>query len=521
MSTTKQSLVDPETLEYLVRQRIDDDKIVHAIEAEHENINFMFEHAERYSNWKTDEMFLERAHLAEAAFLEKVHGLEEQNLRLRQVEDVASQKLIEEDQRTFNFIVNEMKSLKVQSDQNKVAAEKIQRGKSIMRERRSAAHQQLARIKALQERERKALADNHARKLKKMELARNINLREVEDPEIRVILRGLDFNTKTSAEENLRTQALTQKEAKVHHARVLNQLMKNQKEIEQMREIHLLQQRYISRYIDYELEIIDENEALQSEHTAKEQEMESHHKKQADLEENIIIMKLLALQLSQNERAVNRQASIIAERQRHEARILAAREVREAKRRERAFWKQEVEHLKNELRSTGHPTDGPNYLVKRQELLNNLPKDIDKNVDEAVEELEDLENDEDFENDINSPANVDDINVEAAKAREMALFETLKKSQREAVRKLRADITRVREMRRIEQQKTLNAILDAQEADVKQLRHQQYVEMSAFEETQKSSDKADEDNATSNERLYGMLPVRNFGFITKASRMNG
>ncbi|KAJ3201857.1 hypothetical protein HDU82_007828, partial [Entophlyctis luteolus] len=83
MSRT-QTLIDQETLDYLDKQREDDFRIVRNIAIEHENIEFIFEHAERYNNWKTDELYLERSFLAEAGFLEKIHDEEQENLKKRQ-----------------------------------------------------------------------------------------------------------------------------------------------------------------------------------------------------------------------------------------------------------------------------------------------------------------------------------------------------------------------------------------------------------------------------------------------------
>ncbi|KAI8612097.1 hypothetical protein BC830DRAFT_601891 [Chytriomyces sp. MP71] len=453
-----QTLIDQETLIYLDKQREDDNVIVRSIEAEHESIGFIFEHSERFNNWKTDELYVERARLAEAAFLEKIHAQEQESMKKRQFEEDVSQKLIEDDQNTFSFIVNEMKSLKVQCDLNNVAAEKIKRGKNIMKERRLAAQAQLARVKALQERERKSLEGTHARKLKMTELARNVQLREVEDAEIRVVLRGLEFNEKTAADETARSEALIQKERKNHHARVLNQLMRNQKEIEQMREVHLLQQRYISRYIDYELEIIDENEALLSEHTSKEQALEDHQKIQADVEENVMKLKLIALQRNQNERAMNHQASRAKERQHRDAKLLAFKDAREARRREKTFWFRELDYLHAELKRGNLPTEGPAYFAKREELLPGIPKDLEVEIDDALL----FDDDDDV---LDESSSFDEINVEAARAREVALFETMKKSQKDAVKKLRNEQHRFRETKRMEHQKNLRAIRAAQETE--------------------------------------------------------
>ncbi|KAJ3232236.1 hypothetical protein HDU81_003112 [Chytriomyces hyalinus] len=494
-----QTLIDAETLEYLDAQRVVDTRIVKDIESEHKNIEFIFEHTERYNNWKTDELYIERASLTEAAFLAKIHDEEQQNLKRRQLEEVSSQKSIGEDQRTFNLIMNEMKSLTDQCGQNILAAERIKCAKKIMKERRNAARQYISRVETRQERERKSLSEGQARKLKKLTLSRNVQLREVEDQEIRVILKGLDFNSKTATEEKLKTEALEAKQAKIHHAKVLAQLVRNQKEIEQLREIHLLQRKYISRYLDCELEIVDENEALLSEHTSKEQALEEHLKQQADIEENVINMKMLTLQSNQNDRVVSQMAASVRERQRKEAKLLELRERREAKIREKEFWNSEIAILKEHLSRIGCPTDGPEYMEKQAELLCRMPQDLDDCIDEVDEDS--MEEDEPT-----SPVTTDDINIEAARARELALFEILKRSHHEASKKLKSQNIKNREVRRVEQQAALTAILAAQEADIRRLKSQQALEMQAFEETQKSSSKADEDNAASNERLYGMLP---------------
>ncbi|KAJ3237953.1 hypothetical protein HDU78_003792 [Chytriomyces hyalinus] len=500
-----QTLIDQETLDYLDRQRQDDFKIVRSIQQEHQHIEFSFEHAERYNNWRTDELYIERSAVAAAAFMNKLHDEEQENLKKRQVDETASQRQIEEDQRTFTSILKEMKSLKIKCDQNMIAAEKIKCGKQIMKERRSAANHYLARVDARQERERKALAESHSRKLKHMKLMRNLTLREVEDPEIRIILKGLDMNVKTAADERLRTEALHQKEEKMHRSKMLAQLTRNQKEIEQMRELHLLQQKYIGRYIDCELEILYENEALLSEHVAKEQALEDHLTELEDMEENRINIKIMSLLATQTARTVTKEAAIIRERQRREARILLYQESRDAKKREKEFWTREIELFKQHLAGTNLPTEGQEFIDKRDHIMPRFPKDFHEQIEQGgVGSHGEYEGE--IENDVMANFADDDINVEAVRAREFALFETLKKAHKLAVKKLQKVNEKARETRRSEQKELLAAILQAQENDIQKLQNQQKIEMEAFEETQKSSTKADEDNAASNERLYGMLP---------------
>ena len=80
-----------------------------------------------------------------------------------------------------------------------------------------------------------------------MALGRNLILRDVEDAEIRIILSGKTFNTRSLAEENAKTKALKAEKAKEYNSRVFEQLVLNQKEIEQLREEHLLQLKHLTR----------------------------------------------------------------------------------------------------------------------------------------------------------------------------------------------------------------------------------------------------------------------------------
>jgi hypothetical protein len=81
----KQTLIDPETLDYLDRQRHEDAVIVQGIETDRHNIEFKYAHVERLNNFRTDELYLERNHLAEEEFLEKIYDQEKEGILTRQV----------------------------------------------------------------------------------------------------------------------------------------------------------------------------------------------------------------------------------------------------------------------------------------------------------------------------------------------------------------------------------------------------------------------------------------------------
>ena len=85
MSVVKQTLIDQETLDYLAVQREDDYRIVRDVGIEQLNIEFKYAHAERFNNWKTDELYIERTIAAEEAFLVKIHDEEHLALLARQV----------------------------------------------------------------------------------------------------------------------------------------------------------------------------------------------------------------------------------------------------------------------------------------------------------------------------------------------------------------------------------------------------------------------------------------------------
>ncbi|KAJ1563288.1 hypothetical protein HK405_002607, partial [Cladochytrium tenue] len=153
-----QKLIDEETLEFLDRQREEDTVIVTGIKVEQKHIEFRYGHAERYNQWRSEELYLERANLAEASFLEKIHDDEEQSILSRQAEHSRIQMEMEKDLQTFNSIMNEMRSLNTLCNQNKAAAERMKRAKQILKQRREAVQQHLQRVEARQDKERKSLA---------------------------------------------------------------------------------------------------------------------------------------------------------------------------------------------------------------------------------------------------------------------------------------------------------------------------------------------------------------------------
>jgi class 3 adenylate cyclase len=496
-------LIDDETFVFLGNQTKEDYRITARIGIEKHVTEFRYEHAERFNNWQTDELYIEQANIAEAAFLEKVHDSEMSNVLTRHAEDAASQKAIFEDQRTFNAIINEMKSLTVQSAQNKAAAERMKRAKAVLKERRNAVRQHLARIEARQDRERKSIGETQKRSLKQKKLVRGTVIRDVEDPEIRIIVGGLDFNAKTMAEENAKTNAVKAEADKKFHAEVLAQLVINTKEIEQIREEHLVHHKYATRYCERELEIIDENEALLFEHTAKEQKLEAAQKVQIDAEEDRISVMVAAGLAHQAELRVKEAAASIRESQRKEARRLKAQQAAESAQRENEFWEQEEVFLMGHLKEK-------NLEARFDELKKEFLNRKNRHNSDFAASLEDEEDDEDGNNRLTNAEN----NIEAQRARELALLEGLKKEHRQALKRMKAVHLKIREQNRAEQQKSLKSILDARDEDIASLKTQQAKEMADLKAAQSTNKHGDDKN---NDRIYAKLP-KSIGEALKAGQ---
>ncbi|KAI8608508.1 adenylate and guanylate cyclase catalytic domain-containing protein [Chytriomyces sp. MP71] len=382
---------------------------------------------------------------------------------------------MQDDERIFNLLVNEMKSLKFQSDENIVAASKARNSKFILIEKRNSARQYLARIEAQQERERRALTEKQTRLLKRNQLSRNLRLKEIEDAEIRVILKGHSVSSKTLAEENVITTAMNRKESKTHQANLLCQLRVNQKEIEHLRESHRLQQKYIERHMQLDIEFAEENNDLCADHIMKERQQEHLVKLQEDTEETLIRMKILNLENNEKHKYKMAFSAQAAKRERTELKERLRGETLLAKKREQDFWDKEVTLLKKYLKSHGIQTEGSMYETYERKMLPEKPKVFNGT---SNEESSDIEPDDD----INASSKIE-INIEAVRAREIAVLESLQSSNKQAIKRLKLTLSKIINARLKEQQKELAELAHLRDRDIIKLKAQQ-----------------------ENERLYGVMP---------------
>jgi hypothetical protein len=195
----------------------------------------------------------------------------------------------------------------------------------------------------------------------------------------------------------------------------------------------------------------------------------------------------------QAELRVKAAAASIRENQRKEARRLKTQQATESTQRENEFWEQEEVFLMAHLKEK-------NLEARFEELKKEFLTRKSRHNADYTASLEDEEDDEDGNNRLANAEN----NIEAARARELALLEGLKKEHRQALKRMKAVHLKIREQNRAEQQKSLKSILAARDEDIGSLKAQQAKEMSDIQAAQKTN-KHDDDK--SNDKIYAKLPV--------------
>ncbi|KAI9348566.1 hypothetical protein BDR26DRAFT_853476 [Obelidium mucronatum] len=496
MAQHKQTLIDDATLAFLATQRAADAALVGRIWRDGRHAEFQFRHAARRNAFGVDDIGRREAAAALALTLEKVHADEAAALQLAQSQENESRLAVADDEKTLAAVLREMKAVRQSMDANRAGEKAAKRFKTLMTERRKAAKLYLKRIEEGQDREKKELRDSHNRALKTMSLMRNVALRDVEDAEIRVILKGLDFNSKTAAEEKRNAEALARKEAQVFQEKVDIRLRRNQLEVSHQTEIHTAHLKSISRLVDQEIDYMDENQALLMEHQTKEHELEQELQQKYDQEEEIVRGKILSMEISQAQSNAIKAATSLVERQRKEAQIQKLKEARAAKVRDKEFWRKEEVYLKDHLAGLGLPTEGSAYESVQAILLRQLPADLDKEIPEVEDDLE--------ESGDESPIEASKA-IEAAKAREAALLETLRNTHKQLLQAMKKQHKKIRDHRVLEQEKVCATL--SGDPEIKKLKEKHAQELKEFDESTQKSIKTDDDNAEGINAKHRKLPM--------------
>ncbi|TPX73050.1 hypothetical protein CcCBS67573_g05685 [Chytriomyces confervae] len=482
-SCVQQTLIDVETLDFLEKQRAEDTKLVESIDIEKRHTEFIFAHTERFNNWATDEVYIQKANKTAAAFLADLNQDELDSLMKTQMDEAASQLQIQEDERTFNIIIQEMRCLKAVCDQ-----------------------EFLSRFEEKQKREMKALTDAHARKIIQMDLSRHVVLRDVEDAEIRVILRGLEFNKRNAREEGNRLKMLSERyfgkvaESKVHKAKVLVLMNRNQLEIEQLRERHIVQRKFTIRYLELETDIVDENDLILLEHEGQEQALANSLKQAASELESENNTKILKIQIDDSQRRVKHAIGLLKERNSREAVKLEAKQAYEGRKREFEFWAQELVYLRAHLTLLGLPTDGSEFSATRKRLLIRFPESMSSSstIFEEVLEL----NDDPVET-INFE---DGVNIEAHRAKENAQLHALLRSHQHEVNLLKQKNAKLRKLKLVQQQKALEMLLSKKQSQLEELERSHSEAMKEFDDAHKFQAAEESIDNFEVEKLYSEIP---------------
>ncbi|KAJ3117416.1 hypothetical protein HDU96_006797 [Phlyctochytrium bullatum] len=479
MSAHKERKIDDATVAFLADARLDDVRIVEAIDIERKDIEFKHLHIERLNNFMTDELYIDRANDLEASFLVNLHDAEYQQLLERQAVETEEQSAIESDRKTFVNIMNEMKDLKLECLQERIA-----------------------RLETRQERERRSLAEVHNRHLKDLKLTRNLTLRDIEDPELRIIVQGQEFNSMTLAAENAKVNAQKSEDTRVFNAKMFSLLVRNTKEIEQLRELHLLNLKHVTKYCDTELETLDEYETLLAKHLAEEQKLEAQLNATADKAENDLHTEMVAAKVKIEQQKVAKDASEKRDLLRAEARSTLREQKAEARERQRQFWLDEENLLREHLAATGQSTDDESFALKAAALLDRTRLEFKKAFGKDVFDLNDEEGLGDDMTRMDFDANESDRQF----AREAYKIEDMRKKNGVQIRKVKKHNAKIRENLQKVHARILQDLQKEQDEEMALLKDQQCKEMTALIETQKTSEKVDEDNKVLNDRLNAMLP---------------
>ncbi|KAI8851740.1 hypothetical protein BC829DRAFT_96113 [Chytridium lagenaria] len=444
--------------------------------------------------------------LFEAVFLDTLYDDEFESLLARQSEEVEEQNAIEVDKKTFVQIMNDMKDLKLLCLQNKAAADNLKSSKKTIRERRTAVRDRLSRLEIRQERERRSLAEAHARHLKDMKLTRNLTLKEIEDNELRVLVAGNEFNSITLAAETSKANAQKNEETRLFTATVFSQLVRNTKEIEQLREIHLLKLKHTTKYCDTELDTMDEYESLIALHLNEEQKLEADLKAIADKAEAALNAEMTTAKVKSTQREVAQQASVKRMKLKAEAKHNKKELQIQSRERVKQFWAEEEERLREHLVTSGRLVDDNAFELKALHLLDRSRVEHNRTYLEKESSDSDMDTDAEIIREAAARMDYDNGETDRQHAREMFKIENQRKIHSDQIRKLKAHNAKIRENILKVHVRILRELLEEQEIEVTKLMEQQETEMKALIDSQKTSEKADEDNIALNSRLNAMLP---------------
>ncbi|KAI8816886.1 uncharacterized protein EV422DRAFT_273822 [Fimicolochytrium jonesii] len=309
---------DAELLSHLKLMRLEDEALAQALAVERREADATIERIHRANNFRIDEAHIREANIAEAQFLADMQDLERKWIARRQEEEAADLKEEEETQRMLNKVTQELRALKLGVRQREEARQRVISVKRRLQERRATQQIRMQALEVRQQRERQALQESHARIIKNTSLYRNLLLQEYEDSE----LKGLIINSSGSSDRLNELQQDRLDSDKVHESKMLQLKLRMQKEVEQLREEHLLRLKHMLKTSELELNCVEEMETLAAEHMVEELAKEAEQKKEGEELEESLDTQLGQIKSFQVQRQLQMKAQRVVHSQRQEARQL-------------------------------------------------------------------------------------------------------------------------------------------------------------------------------------------------------
>ncbi|KAJ3085782.1 hypothetical protein HK102_013834 [Quaeritorhiza haematococci] len=425
--------------------------------------NFYIEEAHN-----TEENALESANVnTQNAFEADVNSTQQKAETDHQVEEEA-------DQIMFNRIIRHLRYLKRKVRQEEEAGERVNLSRMRQKERRAAFQRRIGYLEMRHERERKELEDKHAHAIK------DILTKEKLDAIARNGGKG-GKKLGRNRHQDSRSQVLEQ-------SQIMALKIRHQKEMDQLNEFQLLESKQAGELYEEILEHNDAVEAMEIEQKVRLLDLEAENQNEYDSEEERIQRSQSQLRVVHEQRIQAAMARMIAQEQKAKARQLRAKQMQDAKQRERL--QLEKEGLASRDGNTGGATAGSMLENEGAVLFEFNESDQNIKNDEVIKSMM-----------VQQKQELDD-QMRKDTDRLMALRNRQKQGIQELTNKF------AEHMRNVDREynQRIRSIKDAHEAEKKALLQQHTAEMNELMHAQQVLEKVEVEQGTNNMVLYDMLP---------------
>ncbi|KAJ3363698.1 hypothetical protein GGF32_003735 [Allomyces javanicus] len=518
---------DAELQAFLQLTSIEDKAMSLALERERTQTEVRMSAIERVNNFFVDEAHTREANIAEAQFLVDEQGKEKSLLISRQKIEALDLKEEEEDKSMLDKLILEFRALKLKVRLREEAAEKVKSAKRRAQEKRNEFALRVKYLEARQERERRALADSHVRMVKNMTIFRNLLIDN--DMSLKRLVSAdaaVNGSGPTSALSSAPESTTLKIDAdRLHEAKMLQVKVRQQKEVEQLREEHLLRVKHINKLSEIEIDQTEEWETLLAEQKVQDMEMEADHVKEIETEQFRIQQQLNSLKAYNATRIQQHKASELAHQQKGEAKQLIKQHRLSSKYRKKSFFEREEAIKAMELGDEKAAAEGDNEGGDGDAHSEGSGGSSDSRSDGGFSK----QTSEAYTVDSSTTSSgsealsnaTTDLMLEAQRAEEEESqkgrhqIEQLMMRQRELRDSLAQQQREQRDALKMDHRQAMSDFHAEQEAEYQAVKRQQAIEMEQLMQLQKSADDMEEDNKVSNNLLGSMLPR----FVSEALKL--